>query len=297
MTMKIRVLKAAALAALATGALSLGASQVAAQAGCAGAGVVTRITGDPAQLQIMRGSTRVARPRVLDVVCVGDRVSVAGATRATLSLDGRGTVQIAPGPAYAVAARQGAPTLAGNAYRAVNDQVMPDMRRLPWNVRLRGGEPFEFALVQLPEGSQQIAGGQRSLLVRVQGGQGPYRVTLASATGQQLAEVSGQGAVGEPAGLRLPSANLAPGRYRLTANDSSGGAVQAEITVADRAPTVPNTYQAISDPEVRAAATAAAIARANPDTRALEAVQLLAEAPANGLDRGAVYSLIESYGD
>ena len=51
----------------------------------------------------------------------------------------------------------------------------------------------------------------------------------------------------------------------------------------------------MADPEVRTAATAAALARSNPGVWSLEAEQLLQAAPANGLDRDKVYELIESY--
>jgi hypothetical protein len=293
MTTKTSSAAKLALGAMAATGLLVCAGQSAATtpSACVGAGVVTRIVGDPQTLSIARGATRVTRPRVLEVVCVGDRVSVTGATRVTLSLDGRGAVTVSAAAPYAVAARAGAPTLAGNAYRAVNDQVMPDMKRMPWNVRLRADEPFAFALGNLPAGNQRLAPGTRPLLVRVMGGRGPYRITLANATGQTVAEASGG-----DGNLHLPAANLTSGRYHLTARDSGGGAVEADITVATRPEAEPDTYQAISDPEVRAAATAAAIARQRAATSALEAEQLLAAAPMNGLDRGAVYDLIESYG-
>lgn len=280
-----------ALLAASTVLLTAGSSAATTPATCVGAGVVTRIVGDPQTLSITRGATRVARPRVLEVICVGDRVTVTGVTRVTISLDGRGAVTVSAAAPYAVAARAGAPSMAGNAYRAVNDQVMPDMKRMPWNVRLRADEPFAFALGNLSAGNQRLAPGQRGLLVRVLGGRGPYRVSLANATGQTVAESSGG-----DGNVRLPQANLSAGRYRLVANDSGGGTLEAIVTVAPRAEAEPTTYQAISDPEVRAAATAVAIARARANTGALEAVQLLANAPANGLDRGAVYDLIESYG-
>ena len=154
----------------------------------------------------------------------------------------------------------------------------------------RADEPFAFALGNLPAGNQRLAPGTRPLLVRVMGGRGPYRITLANATGQTVAEASGG-----DGNLHLPAANLTSGRYHLTARDSGGGAVEADITVATRPEAEPDTYQAISDPEVRAAATAAAIARQRAATSALEAEQLLAAAPMNGLDRGAVYDLTESY--
>ncbi len=288
-TEAVRLLIAAA-AAITLGAFA--APALAAPAGCTGAGVVTRIEGEPTGLVITRGTTRVARPRVLEVLCVGDRVTVTGNTHATLSLDGRGSVRVDAATPVTVAARTGAPSLAGNAYRAVNDQVMPDMKRMPWNVRLKGPEDeFAFALASLSAGTQVMSPGPRALLVRVVGGTGPYRAVLTGPNGQVVAEITAQSG-----NIVLPGVNLAPGRYKITANDTAGAAIIAEFTVAPKATGTPGTYEAISDPEVRAAATAAAIARADPATRGFEAEQLLAEAPANGLDRGRVYALIEEYG-
>ncbi|MFO1015228.1 MAG: hypothetical protein U1E50_15855 [Caulobacteraceae bacterium] len=294
-TSPFRVLSAAALSLTLIGVSApvvTAPAFAAPAAACAGAGVVTRIEGEPAGLQIARGSTRVARPRVLEVLCVGDRVSVTGATRATLSLDGRGSVRVDAATPVTVAARAGAPSLAGNAYRAVNDQVMPDMKRMPWNVRLKGPEDdFAFALTSLAAGTQVMSPGPRALLVRVVGGTGPYRAVLTGPNGQVAGEVTAR-----DGNIVLPSVNLAPGRYKITANDTAGAAITAEFTVAAKAAGTPGTYESISDPEVRAAATAAAIARADPSTRGFEAEQLLAEAPSNGLDRARVYALIEEYG-
>jgi len=193
------------LLAAGAGAAALALAGHAAAADCAGAGVITRIEGDPAAVSIVRAGAKVARPRVLEVVCTGDRVSAAGATRITLSLDGRGAVQVNASTPYVVAARGGAPSLAGNAYRAVNDQVMPDMKRLPWDVRLKGGDTgFNFALPQLAAGGQEMSPGSRALLLRVTGGGGPYSATLSGPAGSLTASGAGD--------LQFPTANLTPGR-------------------------------------------------------------------------------------
>jgi hypothetical protein len=275
----------------ATTAAACGAASCALAAPCVGAGVITRIDGDPAAVSISRAGAPVARPRVLEVVCVGDRIAAAGATRLTLSIDGRGQVRVDARAPYVVAARAGAPTLAGNAYRAVNEQVMPDMKRLPWDVRLKGGEvAFAFALSQLPAGIQEISSGAHPLLVRVIGGSGPYRVTLTGPGGQALGQAAGQG------DLNFPVMTLVPGRYHLAAVDATGAAIAADFSVSAAPPTLPDTYATIDDPEVRAAATACELARVDSQHRGLAAEELLAEAPANGLDRTRVYTLIESYG-
>ena len=286
MSPKFRLLLAAAASA---GALVAGH---AAAAECVGAGVITRIEGDPATVGIIRAGAKVARPRVLEVVCAGDRISAGGATRLTLSIDGKGVIRVAAATPYLVAARTGAPSLAGNAYRAVNDQVMPDMKRLPWDVRLKGGDnAFAFALPQLASGGQELPAGPRALLLRVSGGTGPYNATVTGPDGQAVAQTSGAGA-----DLIFPTVSFGPGRYHVTAHDGAGVVIQADFNVAPTPAALPTIYDSLSDPEVRAAATACALARAESAKRALEAEQLLASAPANGLDRGRVYDLIESYG-
>jgi hypothetical protein len=275
---------AASLAAFAASHATAGA--------CVGAGVITRIDGDPAAVNIVRDGAKVSRPRVLEVVCSGDQVAAAGATQITLSIDGKGVVKVGAGAPYLVATRSGAPSLAGNAYRAVSDQVMPDMKRLPWDVRLKGGDTsFAFALPQLASGGQQLSPGPRALLLRVTGGTGPYAATVTGPGGAVQAQASGQGD-----DLVFSSVNYAPGKYHVSAHDGSGVVIQADFTVADKPATLPTIYDSLTDPEVRAAATAAALARADSPTHALEAEQLLAAAPSNGLDRGRVYDLIESYG-
>ncbi len=256
---------------------------------CAGAGVVTRIEGNPAAVSIKRADGgAVARPRVMEVVCAGDVINAGGA-KVTLSLDGRGSVQVSG--SYKVAARGGAPSLAGNAYRAVNDQVLPDMKRLPWDVRLKGpDDPLGFALPTLAQGSQKLPAGNHSLLVRVLGGTGPYSAVLEGGN----APVSATSATGE---IRLPSAALGAGRYTVTVKDATGESVTGQFSVVSPAQPVPDTYRELTDPEVRAAATAASMARGAPTTRSFEAEQLLDKAPSNGLDRQRVFDLIESYGE
>lgn len=285
MTTKTSVVRVSLAAGVAAAVMAFAGAASA----CDGAGVITRIDGDPAKVSIKRaGGGQVSRPRVLEVICAGDVIKANGAT-VTLSLDGRGNVQVTS--TYQVATRGGAPSLAGNAYRAVNDQVMPDMKRLPWDVRLKGPEdPLTFALFGLTRGTQELPAGNHSLLVRVLGGSGPYSATVSGPSGP----VSGSAQGGE---IRLPSAAYGPGRYTVSVKDATGAEVSADFAVINPAPPVPAMYASLEDPEVRAAATAASIARNAPTTRAFEAEQLLAASPANGLDRGRVYDLIESYGE
>lgn len=279
------------------GVLGLGAALVGSHAqACNGAGVITRIDGKPQDVVITRidagKSSVVARPRVLEVICTGDDIKLTGASSVTLSVDGRGTVKVAKGGAYKVPARTGAPTVAGNAYRTLNDQVMPDMKRLAWNVRLKGeGDDFGFRLPTLATGQQKVTAGRRSLLVRLTGGTGPYKVELKDASGKVVA--SGGDAEGA---VVLPATTLTPGGYALSASDSTPRTMTAQFEAVSQAPPIENSFSDMPDPEVRAASAATALAQADP-AWGFEAEQQLNAAPVNGLDRDRVYELVESYGD
>jgi hypothetical protein len=214
----------------ASGALLLAAEPAA--AACSGAGIVTRIEGRPQDVSIVREGAPVPRPRVLEVVCHGDVVRATGPTKAVLSVDGRGKVTVSSASPFTVPQRTGAPSVAGNAYRSVSDKVVPDMKRLPWDVRLKGsGTGFEFALPALASGEQQLRAGHRDLLVRLAGGEGPFRVELLSAAGAKVGAV--QSASPD---VLLRGAHLTPGVYKLKATDSADNAVEARVKVVDGAP-------------------------------------------------------------
>lgn len=282
-----------AMVVVAAGALAFAG---AAHAACAGAGVIVRIEGRAQDVVINRtqggAATTVTRPRVLEVICHGDTVHAEGATYVVLSVDGAGQVKVTSNAAYVVPTRSAAPNVISNAYSALNDQVMPDMKRLPWNVRLKGaGDDFGFALPTLDTGGQQVRAGDRTLLVRLVGGTAPYKVEVRDAAGAVVAAQSSS-----DHDVVLPNVKLAPGGYKITASDSTPRSMDAAITAVDTAPPADTSFDGLTDPEVRIAAEAASLARDNPTPWGFEAEQQLEAAPANGLDRDKVYELIESYG-
>ncbi|HVN01025.1 MAG TPA: hypothetical protein VMT68_12510 [Caulobacteraceae bacterium] len=281
-----------AAAALST-ALSLGAAlgcAGAAQA-CDGAGVIVRIDGQPQDVVITRAAQVVSRPRVLEVVCRADVIKSVGATRIVLSIDGVGNVTVTRDGAYTVPARSGAPSALGNAYRSINDEVMPDMKRMPWNVRLKGaGDDFGFALPALTAGGQHVSAGDRSLLVRLVGGSAPYKVEIRNGAGAIVASQTS-----ESHEVRLDHVPLSLGDYKITASDSTPRSLDAAVSVVSASPPADDAFAGLTDPEIRAAASATALARSQTATWSFEAEQQLAAAPANGLDRDKVYELIESY--
>jgi len=285
---RVRAQAVAAIAAVVAGWAGM------AQA-CPGAGVIVRIEGRAQDVVITRteagATTTVTRPRVLEVVCRNDRVSAVGATYVVLSIDGSGPVRIDHNAAYTVPARSGSPTMLSNAYSTLNDQVMPDMKRLPWNVRLKGaGDDFGFALPALTTGGQQIRAGDRAMLVRLVGGAAPYRVEVRDANNAVVASQSST-----DHDVVLPHVALSPGAYRITASDSTPRAMDAAIVAVATPPPADTSFDGFTDPEIRTAAAAATLARDAPALWSFEAEQQLQSAPANGLDRDKVYELIESY--
>ncbi|MFI4933077.1 MAG: hypothetical protein ACHP7N_00505 [Caulobacterales bacterium] len=272
----------------------LSAAPLAAHA-CQGVGVITRIDGLPQDVVITRVESGkpmvVSRPRVLEVVCQDDSIHANGSTSIVISVDGRGTIKVNRDLDYRVPARSGAPSVAGNAYRTISDQVMPDMKRLPWNVRIKGaGDDFGFALPALSAGGQQLQTGHRNLLVRLVGGTPPYKVEVKDAAGALVASQSSAGHE-----VVLPNVDLKAGGYRIRVTDSAPSELSAQIVAVDAGPPLDSTFSGLDDPEIRAAATATELARANPSAWSFEAEQLIEAAPESGLDRDKVYELIESY--
>ena len=261
---------------------------------CTGAGVITRITGRPQDVVILRAGpdgqrAAVSRPRVLEVLCGGDQVQALNGAGVILSLDGAGQVKVSGQP-YTIAMRASSPSLMGNAYRSMNDHLLPDMKRQPWDVRLRGpGPALSFALATLTDDHQSITAGKSMLLVRLAGGVGGYHVEIAPDGG---APISSAGSDTEDVVLR--GLALTPGAYVLRATDKSGVEIKAHITVVPEHPELAD-FSGLPDAEVQAAAEAGELARTAPDKWSLEAEQVLAAAPAYGLDRSSVYELIESY--
>ena len=273
------------------GALGLGGAASA----CEGAGVIIRIEGQPQDVQITRldGASKsvVTRPRVLEVVCHNDVIRTTGATYLVLSIDGAGTVKVDRNIAYTVPNRSGAPTMVGNAYRTLNDQVLPDMKRLPWNVRIKGaGDDFGFALPALMAGGQKVQAGDRSLLIRLVGGTAPYKVEIRDAQGKLVASQTSPDHQVVLAGVALGA-----GDYKITASDATPRSLDATVTAVPDAPPQDASYAGLADPEIKSAAMATGLARDQTATWSFEAEQELNAAPADGLDRDKVYELIESY--
>ena len=274
---------------------AMGAAAAWQASACDGAGVITRIEGRPQDVVITRaetgGPTVVTRPRVLEVVCRGDVVHVVGVTDLVLAIDGSGTVRVDHNVDYTIPARRGAPSAAGNAYRNLTDVVLPDMKRMPWNVRIKGaGDDFGFALPALTAGGEKVQAGTRNLLVRLLGGTAPYRVEIRDSQDRLVAAKTSDGHE-----VVLDAVALAPGSYQIKITDSTPRTLEGSFIAVALAPPVDTAYADLTDLEIRTAATATVLARNAPGIWSFEAELQLQAAPANGLDRDKVYELIESY--
>jgi hypothetical protein len=283
--------KTVAAAALAAFAFGTAGHAVA----CDGAGVITRIEGRPQDVVITRAAagqpTVVTRPRILEVVCRADVIHVVGTTFIVLAIDGSGTVRVDHNTDYTIPARRGAPSAAGNAYRTLADVVMPDMKRMPWNVRIKGaGDDFGFALPALLAGGEQVRAGPRDLLVRLLGGTAPYKVEIRDAQDKVVAAKTS-----DSHEVVLGAVALAPGAYKIRITDSTPRSLDGGFVAVAAAPPSDSSYADLTDPEIRTAATATVLARNAPGVWSFEAELQLQAAPANGLDRDKVYELIESY--
>jgi hypothetical protein len=262
---------------------------------CDQAGIVSRIEGRPQDVVITRTESGakfvVGRPRVLDVLCRNDVVHIVGTTDVVLSIGGSATVRVDHNIDYTVPARGGEPNALINALATFEDTVMPDMKRIPVSVRIKGlRDDFGFALPDLSAGGQEIRAGSRTLLVRLVGGTAPYKVEIRNA--QDTVVASQQSTDRE---VVLPGVILGAGAYRLVASDASPGVIFAAFMAVDSGPPVDESFNGLSDAEIRSALEAATLARIAPATWTFEAEQQLEAAPVNGLDRDKVYELIESY--
>lgn len=277
---------------VAAGIASVSASAVA----CDSGGVIARIDGRPQDVVITRReagqASVVVRPRVLEVICRTDMVHVAGATVVTLAIDGAGTIKVTRALNYKVPLRVGSPTAVGNAYRALVRDIMPDMQRLAWNVRVKGaGDDFAFAVPALPAGNARLHTGTRNLLLRLVGGSGPYRVEVRNAQAGLVAATVGAGR-----DVVLTKVQLGEGVYKIRVVDAAQRSLEASFSAANPPFIADGGYDDVADPEIRIAVGATELARGQPGIWAFEAEQEIHAAPSHGLDRDRVYQLIESYG-
>ena len=273
--------------AVAASAIVAGLAFSTASSACPSAGLVKRIDGDPRQADLRRGGAP-GPIRVLQTVCAGDVVEV-GSGRVLLSVSGMGDVMVGPNNSFQLPAPRGQADYASNAYRTMDERIMPGMMRIRMEVRVKGGaEPFGFSVDSLATGGQQVSIGHPTLLVRMVGGVGPFEGRLIDSSGA----VSVTRATDEA--LVFRGLALKPGPVTITVNDSTGRQIKGSFVATADGPAHTADYRGLEDPEVRTAVEAIDLAQTAPKTQAFEAEQELNNAPANGLDRTPVYVRIES---
>jgi hypothetical protein len=256
---------------------------------CDGAGIVKRIEGDPHLATFARAGAP-NRLRVLQVVCIGDVIDAHGGA-VTLSISGKGDLVVQPQTSMTVDAGGRPSSYVANAYAALISRTAPDMARMRVEVREKGGEdPFGFAVQNLDEDpSQTVSVKRRAILVRLVGGKGPYSGELTTAGGAKIDAASDDKA------LIFKGVELAPGKVEIAAQDGYGHTIHGSFEAVTEEPALVEDYQTVDDAEIRAAAEAIDLARGQPKVKSLEAEQILDDAPVLGLDRLAIYDLIESY--
>ena len=99
--------------------------------------------------------------------------------------------------------------------------------------------------------------------------------------------------------VRLPSRNWAPGVYTVRVYQGQGKTpvLGGRFRAGDPPPPNPQPFTNAAGEEIRIASEALRIARLDADRWSLEAIQMIDAAPAQGLDREALYRSIEGLSD
>ena len=272
MTTKVVVLMALGMV------FGAGAAHAACPGGAPMAGVVESVRGPQGGVVLIRSGQRLY-PVTATVVCGGDQVQVGGGASIQIRYaDGgsrayNGGVTTIPSPAGA--------SRWGRAFEGRVEAFAPDSQTYGRSMVARGGDPtpFEFEAATLTGGSAQLSSGWRDVDVRWFGGVGPFTVTMTGPGGP----VSVQNIEGREA--RLP-AHLAPGHWTVQVQDLAGRKSDGSFTV-DPALSAPAVSSDGPFAEWDDALSALTIGE-KPDL-VFEAQQVLAHAPAQGLDRDSFY--------
>lgn len=280
---------------LAAGLLGMVGEANACPADRAMGGVVQRVSGQRGEVFIQRAGAEDFRPAPMEALCEGD-VVVASASGAsvTMRLEGASSSTTVKGPGRYELPRAGRrPNIVDNALQQLLETWMPDIRRSSNFGVVRGGssDMTEWATPGLKEGVATIRRGERPLFVRWSGGAARYRVEVAKADGSVVQRVN----VVNATEARVPAARWSGGPYtvRVYPNRSRTPVLQGIFTAGDPPPANPTPFPATGGEEVRAASEALRIARIDPPRWGFEAMQMIDSAPAQGLDREAVYRSID----
>lgn len=284
------------LSAVALGALSIEAA--ACPRDRAMTGVVQRVVGQRTDVFIQRAGVERFRPSPMEVLCEGDVVIASGAGAAvTYRLDGAAASTLVQGPAQIELPRSPRrANVVDNALQILLDNWMPEIRRSSnfGVVRGRSEGPPRWAVAGLSDGIATIKRGNRPLLLRWSGDTAQYRVEVARADGSLVEK-----AETNKSEIRLAARNWSGGGYIVRVFQAQGKTpvLLGRFRAGDAPPSNANPYPTTVGEEIRVASEALRIARLDADRWSLEAVQMIDAAPAQGLDREAVYRSIEGLSD
>jgi hypothetical protein len=244
------------------------------------AGVVESVRGPQGGVVVVRGGARLY-PVTATLVCGGDTVQVSspGAVIAVRFADGSSR-SYATG-SYTLSAPVGASRM-GRAFQDRVSAFAPQAQTYGRSMVTRGGSatPFEFEAAALGGGSARLSGGWHDVDIRWFGGVGPFTVTL---TGPDGAPVRAQNIETHDA---LVPARLGPGHWTVKVEDLAGRHAEGAFTVD---PALPAPKVSDDGPLTEWDAALDALSIGDKPDLVFEAEQVLAHAPAQGLDRNTFY--------
>ncbi len=282
------------LAATAIGLVATLAQSAMAQcpSGRAVAGTIVHATGPQTMMTIYRAGQPVL-PVEFASVCEGDIVDLES-PRAIVkmrmndsplpsTLIGKTRTTIAP--------RSKPPTVADNAFAVMLDRLMPDLARFAKhaNARTTRSEAFWNA-PGLTEGTALLVAGERGLVLGWTAPVGTYRLEIRDT---QTGAVTATGTTGGDVILPPRAWNVGDFRVSLYSVDGPAaplltGAFRVVAAPPPPAPAAP----AWAGPELAAAAHALTLIDSDPARYGLEALQIMHQAPQEGLDRTAIFDAI-----
>lgn len=281
---------------LAAGLMGLAAEASACPSDRAMGGVVQSVAGQRGDVYVQRAGEANFRPAPMEALCEGDVVvaTVSGAS-VVMRLDGQSSSTTVRGPGrYELPRAARRATVVDNALQQLLETWMPDIRRSSnfGVVRGNNNDPAAWATPGVEEGVATIRRGERPLLVRWTGGAARYRVEVVRADGGVVQKAT----VVNRTEARLARANYGGGPYtvRIYEGRSRTPTLQGKFSAGDGPPANPSPFPATGGEEIRIASEALRVARIDPPRWGFEAMQMLDAAPAQGLDRDAVYRSIDA---
>lgn len=260
------------------------------------AGVVQRVVS-PEDILLQRPGRQAGPPAPMEMLCEGDVLSArVQSAVVTYRLEGSAESTVLRGPSQVTMprGRRGA-TVVDNALQILMDNWMPELRRSSNFGVTRGNqrqlEPAAWAVSGVDTGAAVLRRTTRPLYLRWTGGKGPFQAEILRTDGVRLDKVQTT-----KTEVRFAARRWTNGTYTLRvygAPPTPGAArplvLDGSFRVADGPPAAASLYPPSVGPELRAASDALRLAGEDKERWSLEALQMIDSAPAQGLDREAIY--------